>query len=529
MEKLIISLLHRSNIFAVDYKDLHLQLLSHPEYPSLKAITDTLDYFGIENLTAHVPKETLGQLPRTFLALVEKNDQRELALVLVKETGILLKRPKGKSVRMVKEQFLKQWTGTIIAVEKIEKKEFSSLLSIVKPTTIFLTFLALSLLLLSFIGNTSATVLWMLGTSLIGLVTGYFIIKEELGVTDQRIAKLCGTISGTTNGCGTLLNTDKIGVLQHIPLKDIVVVYFASQLLIVATLGIAVSELFLLSAFSMPIVLTTLYLQAFKLKKWCLLCLVVALILGSQFGIMLNAFSSWDFSLPYLLYTAIIVLWVSFGWTRIKRLWKDSIQLDKSRQELYSFKRDKGLFFGALNREKPLLSQPLEAPFLLFFGNEEAAVKVLAITNPLCGYCSEPFETYAKLISQYPNEVQISVVFNVTTDLSNRATQIALQMVELYKKDSTLAWQSILEWFRDRDIISWNSKFGAKVSKVSSSSGETIAAHRSWCESNQINYTPKTVINNRPFPKQPYKVDDALFFIDDLVRIHSEEKITIRA
>jgi len=529
MEKLIISLLHRSNIFAVDYKDLHLQLLSHPEYPSLKAITDTLDYFGVENLTAHVPKETLGQLPSTFLALVKENDQKELALVSAKETDIRLKRSKGKSMKMDKEQFLKQWTGTIIAVEKTEKKEFSSLLSSIKSTTIFLAFLALSVLLLPFIVNTSATVLWMLGTSLIALVTGYFIIKEELGVTDQRIAKLCGTISGTTNGCGTLLNTDKVGILRHLPLKDIVIVYFASHLLIVATLGVAVSELFLWSALSMPLVLATLYLQAFKLKKWCLLCLVVALTLGSQFGLMLNAFSGWDFSLPYVLYTAIIVLWVSLGWTRIKRLWKDSIQLEKTRRELYSFKRDKGLFFGALNREKPLLTQPLEAPFSMFFGNEEATIKVLAITNPLCGYCSEPFETYAKLIDYYPNEVQISVVFNVTTDPNNRATQIALQMVELYRKDNTLAWQSILEWFRDRDITSWNAKFGAKVSKVLSFSGETIAAHRSWCEANQINYTPKTIINNRPFPKQPYKVSDALFFIDDLIRSHSEEKITIWA
>jgi len=528
MEKLIISLLHRSNIFNVDYKDLHLQLLSHPEYPSLKAITDTLDYFGIENLTAHVPKETLGQLPRTFLALIEENDQRELALVSVKEMDIRLKKSKGKSVRVVKEQFLKQWTGTIIAVEKAKKKEFSTLLNRVKPEALFLTFLALSMLLFPFVGNPSTTVLWMLGASFIGLVTGYFIIKEELGVTDQRIAKLCGTISGTTNGCGTLLKKDKVGILRHLPLKDFVIVYFASHLLVVATLGVAVSELFLLATLSMPIVLTTLYLQAFKLKKWCLLCLVVALTLGSQFGLMLNAFSGWDFSLSYLLYTAIIMLWVSLGWTRIKRLWKDSIQLEKTSQELYSFKRDKGLFFGALNREKPLLVQPLAAHFSMFFGNEKATIKVLAITNPLCGYCSEPFETYAKLIDQYPNEVQISVIFNVTTDPNNRATQIALQMVELYRKDSTLAWQSILAWFRDRDITSWNAKFGSKVSKVSSSS-DTIAAHRSWCESNQINYTPKTVINNRPFPKQPYKVGDALFFIDDLIRSHSEEKITIRA
>ena len=50
MDKLIILLLRKFKIYKIAINDLNLKLISHSEYPSVKAITDTLDYFGIENV-----------------------------------------------------------------------------------------------------------------------------------------------------------------------------------------------------------------------------------------------------------------------------------------------------------------------------------------------------------------------------------------------------------------------------------------------------------------------------------------------
>ncbi len=88
MDTLIAKLLLTSHIFSVDLQDLHLQLYAHPEYPSLKAITDTLDYFGIENIAANVPKDALDQLPTHFLALIEKDGNQQLSFIKQQKKNI---------------------------------------------------------------------------------------------------------------------------------------------------------------------------------------------------------------------------------------------------------------------------------------------------------------------------------------------------------------------------------------------------------------------------------------------------------
>ena len=61
--------------YSINLDDFKLQLLSNPSYPSVKSITDTLDYFGVENIAANVPKDALNQLPNFFLAILSNFQQ----------------------------------------------------------------------------------------------------------------------------------------------------------------------------------------------------------------------------------------------------------------------------------------------------------------------------------------------------------------------------------------------------------------------------------------------------------------------
>ena len=81
MDELVFRFLIQSHITSFTEEDVYLQLLSHIDYSSLKAITGTRDYFGIESLAANAPKDALSQLPKSFLALVEKQGSTELVLV----------------------------------------------------------------------------------------------------------------------------------------------------------------------------------------------------------------------------------------------------------------------------------------------------------------------------------------------------------------------------------------------------------------------------------------------------------------
>ena len=84
---------------------VHLHLLTHPDHPSVKAITDTLDYFGVENLAANVPKDALEQLPKTFLALIKEDNGDELVLVQQKERRIKLTHISEKKKPLQKKFF----------------------------------------------------------------------------------------------------------------------------------------------------------------------------------------------------------------------------------------------------------------------------------------------------------------------------------------------------------------------------------------------------------------------------------------
>src|SRR5688572_67143 len=44
------------------------QVKSHPQYPSLVSITDTLDWLGIENMAVEIEKEQLQEISTPFLA-----------------------------------------------------------------------------------------------------------------------------------------------------------------------------------------------------------------------------------------------------------------------------------------------------------------------------------------------------------------------------------------------------------------------------------------------------------------------------
>ena len=81
MDRLITALLRASGIKTTNPRDLNLHLASHPEYPSLRSITDTLDYFDINNIAARVDKSSLSQLPRMFLAHLKGEVHMDFALV----------------------------------------------------------------------------------------------------------------------------------------------------------------------------------------------------------------------------------------------------------------------------------------------------------------------------------------------------------------------------------------------------------------------------------------------------------------
>jgi len=79
MQTLISQYLSQNKYESSYFNEFKENYLSHPDYPSLYAVTDSLELMGIESITATIPKEQLQNLPDVFMAsLVIENKQKSL-------------------------------------------------------------------------------------------------------------------------------------------------------------------------------------------------------------------------------------------------------------------------------------------------------------------------------------------------------------------------------------------------------------------------------------------------------------------
>ena len=80
MQSLIKTYLTHNNYISKinEFEDV---FLSHPNYPSLLAVTDGLTTANIENIAAKVPFKHFSELPITFIAELGSNDDKEFYFV----------------------------------------------------------------------------------------------------------------------------------------------------------------------------------------------------------------------------------------------------------------------------------------------------------------------------------------------------------------------------------------------------------------------------------------------------------------
>src|SRR5574337_747712 len=86
-------------------KELKKNLLSHPDYPSLLSITDTLDYYNIPNETFSTNMNSLDKVPLPFLIHITNNG-REFQLIENK-----------KALIKTKSELSVNWQGLVVAAE----------------------------------------------------------------------------------------------------------------------------------------------------------------------------------------------------------------------------------------------------------------------------------------------------------------------------------------------------------------------------------------------------------------------------
>jgi uncharacterized membrane protein len=264
---------------------LRQQLLSHPNYPSLLSITDTLDELGIENAAVQIEKDHLYEMSVPFLAHLNGNGGE---FVIVKNRDNLEKQfPK----------FFDRWGGVAVAAEKSEgwqHKLNSEWLLKDKKQIAAIT--ATLLLLAAFIMLTGITSLSWIQTSLLliamaGLFVSWMIVSKELGIENKIADQVCGK----DTDCNSVIHSKKAKLPLGIAWSDAGIIYFSFLLLALlissfkGTVGGLYILLLVLATCAFPVTLLSIYYQWRVVKKWCRLCLMTVALLWAQFLVLYDA------------------------------------------------------------------------------------------------------------------------------------------------------------------------------------------------------------------------------------------------
>ena len=348
-------------------------------------------------------------------------------------------------------------------------------------------------------------------TLLFGFAVSLFIVLEEYGNTAPIIKKVCKAFSESSS-CTEVSKSEHGKIFKTAGLSDLSAIFFSSLLLTQILVGWHPMLGVGLSIVILPVILYSLYLQAFVLKNWCLLCFGIIASLLIYVGVnLLSLFNHPEsFELSYFLKFIFILSSVLVIWTTLLPYYKKYTSLTKSERDYLLFKRNIDTFSSLLAHEDQVA--PIgKAITPLTFGDPVAPIELVAITNPLCGFCQEAFSEYKKLLDQAGTLIKLNIVFNVAHREGSDAVYIAERLVSIYHDEGKdKAWDALDYWFTSRNLEAWKKKYKTEKSKYL----HVVNSHYAWCKENKIYYTPATIVDGQLYPKA-YQVSEFALVAQD--------------
>ncbi|WP_378185763.1 vitamin K epoxide reductase family protein [Aquimarina sp. W85] len=518
IEQITNSLLIKNKISGFDKQDLELQLQIHPNYPSFQSITDTLDYFNIENIAVEVPKEALDQLPKSFVTLLEHNDKTEIAVITRSEKKVFIKHSSLTKSSLSNEDFLKIWVPKIIAVEEGESIQKSNTANNKLKQTL-LGIASISAAAYLFFSEITVLDFFILIVSVVGTILSYFAVRESLGYKSQALQSICTTIKHSN--CNEVITSKKGELISGFTFADAGMIFFSVLCTYAIFFGID-GILLVPTLIGFPFILYSLYAQQFIIKQWCVLCIgislatiIVGVILYLSEPFQITPFNS----LKLIIISSIVALVYLY----LKTYIAENRQFKSSNIKLLKFKRNPKLFEQLLSKSNTIEQGDFAHEIIL--GNPEASFTIVSLTNPLCGFCRTAFGGYVRAIRSLGNDIKIVIRMPISTEkLDAPALRIALRLLEIFEDKGQEGFiEAYYDWFGNRTIESWLKNNGQ--SEFAERHLKLLNDYREWATKNKLNYTPATIINNKLYPKT-YDYEELFYFTQHLLEKFKDETLT---
>lgn len=505
----------------LDKEEFDFQFNSHPDYPSLLALSDTLKFFNITNGAFKIDPSEIELLPNNFVARLKKDQTDFLSFVEKKEDAYFYTNGTEQTHSVSKTDFEMLWDDIVLLVEQDLKET--------KPKT--KNWLLRSLLLVSGILFLIMLVLNLpnklfalfYAFPIFGLVLSVAALKDLFKTKSKLLDKFCKATAATS--CNTVVNSSKWKFLKTIGFSDLGVVFFSVQIVALLMMGLSglysgfflIQTVLLLAA--IPVITASLYYQKFIEKKWCPICLSIIGVICFELGYVL--FVNGTLILTLSLVDIIIFFFLASSmaaiWYVLRNLLKKVNDLKAFELKANRFKRNYRLFKKML-----VSSERYELPkSLLVFGNLNSNLHISIVTSPFCGHCTEPHYMLTSLLATYGANICITFLHNVNPK-NKGLLQFVTSITHLKVNKGAETYNIAMDtWYDTKDIKTWLAKY--KTNENSEAIETILTKNQNWYSEHDINFTPCLFVNGYRYPKE-YDIADLPFFMDELVDDKSYHK-----
>lgn len=497
------------------------QIQSHPNYPNILSISDTLSFFNIDNGLIKVPFSDIESLPTNFVALLklQNNDgSNKTEPIFITKNGNYYHSLDDKKIKILdSEKLISLWGGIVFLVEKsddiakieIEKNIFWRLLLI--------TYFGVLLIIIYYISPNWQSCIFFI-FPLLGLVFSLGTLKDLLGIKSELFNSFCNITASTS--CKSVIESNKWNIFRFISFSDLSVVFFAFQLMSLllfflrsdTTAYFNMQKMILIC--SLPFLLTSLYYQKFVEKKWCPICLGIIGVLLSEF-VFISIFypNFFNFQIYSLIFLVFIFITAAFFWYIIKKVFIKLNQLKESQMKANRFMRNYELFKNTLLASSPIKNFPVQCEEDIILGNPNANLKIIVVTSAFCGFCANTHKIIEEIIEKSSEKVCFNIYFNFNYNKEDdKSRKIYLQLLTIYFNQGQKAFMKALhQWFENKNEKELNVLANSSIRELNL----ILEKQSKWCQYNNINYTPEIIVNGYFFPKQ-YDRSDLLHFINEL-------------
>jgi uncharacterized membrane protein len=515
--KILFLYLKKLNVY-INEKEFAIQYESHPAYPSLLAVSDTLSFFNITNGALRVNATDITSLPPIFMTKLQGSNDDSLAFVETKTTNHSYTiYENSKAVTISKASLLEKWKGVIFLVENSIEKQQDFKKFTFRNYLIVCFLLSFLFLLKPLFPNFQQLLFFMF--PLVGCMLSIFALKKVFNIHTTLLAAFCDTTD--KQNCATVVDSSAWKLFEKVSFSDLSSTFFSFQIVMFSLAGITNTiNLFfqiqtILLIVAIPIVLLSMYYQKFIIKKWCPICISIIGVFALEF-VFIATFIGFQFTMEATLFQYNLQLFIFLSLFISWHYLKDKlITINKLQSELIQanrFKRNYHIF------KNTLISNPkfaLPQTYLLF-GNADAKVTIDFITSPYCGFCKAPYKMLRNFLKKHGKLIAVRFIYNVNLEKRGNPAKLLLRnLVHIHEKYGDEAFFNALDDFHETNN---HEKWLKKHQHITDSGNidKMLQLQRLWCIEHKFTFTPCIFVNGYAYPKM-YQISDLKYFIEELI------------